>query len=245
MKRLFVSDLHLSPENPGLVALACDFLAGQHELDELYLLGDIFNTWLGDDLIPDVFTPFIDTLRGLADDGVRISVMVGNRDFMLGERFARRVGAQRIDDPFLIDMGGRPVLLMHGDSLCIDDVSYQRYRRWVRNPCLQWLFLRLPSGLRGRISDRIKRKSAQDKRDKPAMIMDVTPSEVARVMRQNGVSLLIHGHTHRPAIHALEPGHRIVLGDWLTAPSYLSQQDDQLVLVDPRLDGGRIGLGLR
>jgi UDP-2,3-diacylglucosamine hydrolase len=240
-KKLFISDLHLSPTNPELTQLACDFLQqNKTELDEVYILGDIFNTWLGDDLVPEEFDGFVRALQELVKQGCKLFLMVGNRDFMLGHKFAGRVGAVLLPDGHLIDIAGHKTLLMHGDSLCVDDISYQRYRRVVRNPFLQHIFLALPVSVRQQISDKIKQKSKQKKQFKTAMIMDVNQGEVLRVMREQEIDLLIHGHTHRPAIHSLETQvdhnvHRIVLGDWEDKASYLLVDDQQLTLHDHRV----------
>jgi UDP-2,3-diacylglucosamine hydrolase len=248
MSKLFISDLHLSPDNPELTLLACDFLSTQSDgLEELYILGDIFNTWLGDDLIPEALLPFVAKLQQLSRNGVNIYLMVGNRDFMLGKDFARMTGGRLLNDPTLIEIAGHRILLMHGDSLCIDDVSYQRYRRWVRNPFLQWCFLKLPLSFRQRISDKIKQKSRQQKQHKTPMIMDVNPAEVLQVMHEHQVRLIIHGHTHRPFIHEIELGagtraHRVVLGDWQDKVSFLKIEDQQLMLYDHRLQGGQATL---
>lgn len=241
MPKLFISDLHLNPAKPALTRLACDFLDAQkQQVDEIYILGDIFNTWLGDDLVPDEFADFVTTLKALSTQGIKLYLMVGNRDFMLGHTFAKQVGATLLDDGFLLNIAGKKTLLMHGDSLCIDDVSYQRYRRVVRNTLLQRIFLAFPAALRQRISDKIKQKSQQKKQHKTAMIMDVNQAEVLRVMREQEIDLLIHGHTHRPAIHTLETQaahtvHRIVLGDWEDKVSYLLIDDRQLQLHDHRV----------
>lgn len=243
MTKLFISDLHLSPSNPTLTQLACDLLnAKKNQVDEIYILGDIFNTWLGDDLVPDEFASFVATLQALSAQGIKLHLMVGNRDFMLGHAFAKTVGARLLDDGYLLDIAGHKTLLLHGDSLCIDDVSYQRYRRVVRNPILQHLFLALPARFRQHISDKIKQKSQQKKQMKTAMIMDVNQAEVVRVMRERQIDLLIHGHTHRPAIHSLETQaghkvHRVVLGDWQDKVSYLLIDDRQLSLHDHRVAG--------
>lgn len=241
MSKLFISDLHLGPGNPALTQLACDFLNAQkNQVNEIYILGDIFNTWLGDDLVPAEFAGFVATLQALSAHGIKLYLMVGNRDFMLGQAFAQKVGATLLDDGFLLDIAGHRTLLMHGDSLCIDDVSYQRYRRVVRNRLLQRVFLTLPASFRQRISDKIKQQSQQKKQAKTAMIMDVNQAEVVRVMREQQIDLLIHGHTHRPAIHQLETqaGHsvyRVVLGDWENKVSYLLIDDRQLSLHDHRV----------
>ena len=244
MTTLFISDLHLSPSQPELLQLSCQFLRSQAAtIDSLYILGDIFNTWLGDDLLPAEFAPFVQTLQSLSAQGIRLYLMVGNRDFMLGQDFAHSVGATLLTEPAFVELAGKKALLLHGDSLCTDDVSYQRYRRWVRNPILQWCFLKLPVRFRQGISDKIKAKSREQKQFKTAMIMDVNQQAVETVMQQQQVDLLIHGHTHRPAIHHLmvnnEAAHRVVLGDWDQQHiSYLLADDHSLYLYDHRLING-------
>jgi UDP-2,3-diacylglucosamine hydrolase len=246
MSSLFISDLHLSPEQPELTQQAIDFL-NQHTqgVDNLYILGDLFNTWLGDDIAPEEFKTLVDTLSSLSQSGMNIFLMVGNRDFMLGQQFADRCGCSLITDPTLIKLGNKNVLLMHGDSLCIDDVSYQRYRRWTRNRFLQWCFLALPASRRQAISDKIKQKSREQKQQKSAMIMDVNQQVVIETMKQFGVDYLLHGHTHRPAIHPLAASkYRIVLGDWGQYISYVKYANGELQLIDPRLTGGVQDLSL-
>lgn len=239
MHRLFISDLHLSPTRPELTRLACDFLNEQQaKVDEIYILGDIFNTWLGDDLVPAEFAPFVTSLQKLSDSGIKLFLMVGNRDFMLGEDFARDVGASLLQDGHQITIGSMKALIMHGDSLCTDDISYQRYRRVVRNRFLQWCFLNLPARFRQKISDKIIAKSKQKKQSKTAMIMDVNQAAVRQEIDRAGIQLLIHGHTHRPAIHKLSDSpasYRVVLGDWDNDISYLLADDQQLTLHDHRL----------
>lgn len=249
MKTLFISDLHLSPDQPELIRLATDFVAQQVNVDAFYIVGDIFNTWLGDDLVPTEFDPFIQALQNLQQQGSKIYLMVGNRDFMLGKDFAKRVGGTMLDDPVMIDVYGHKILLMHGDSLCTDDVSYQRYRKVVRNRWLQKLFLAMPLTVRQGISDKIKAKSKQQKQNKQAQIMDVNPAAVRQVMQQYNASLLLHGHTHRPAIHTLQASqnisnYRIVLGDWQPDASYIEITPEKIRLVDKRLSEGQAILSL-
>lgn len=250
MRRLFISDLHLSPSRPELTQLACDFLSQQlGQVDEVYILGDIYNTWLGDDLVPAEFNTFVDELKQLTSSGIQLFLMVGNRDFMLGKTFAADVGGRLIDDGYPLTLGQRKAQLMHGDSLCIDDVSYQRYRRVVRNRFLQWCFLRLPARFRQNISDQIIAKSREKKQNKTAMIMDVNQNAVRQVFAREQIDLMIHGHTHRPAIHELESAdgrsaYRVVLGDWTDKVSYLLADDQQLTLHDHRLLEGKKALRL-
>ncbi|MDX1749620.1 MAG: UDP-2,3-diacylglucosamine diphosphatase [Methylophaga sp.] len=249
MKSLFISDLHLSPDQPELIRLATDFVAQQVNVDAFYIVGDIFNTWLGDDLVPTEFDPFIQALQNLHQQGSKIYLMVGNRDFMLGKDFARRVGGTLLEDPVMINVYGHKILLMHGDSLCTDDVSYQRYRKVVRNRWLQKLFLAMPLTVRQGISDKIKAKSKQQKQNKQAQIMDVNPAAVRQVMQQYNANLLLHGHTHRPAIHTLQSSqnisnYRIVLGDWQPDASYIEITPEKIRLVDKRLSQGQAILAL-
>lgn len=236
MQTLFISDLHLSPENPALTHLATDFVLQHKHYQSVYILGDIFHTWLGDDLVLPEYMPFVNALKQLTAQGTKLYLMVGNRDFMLGQRFAEQVGGELITDPVVHFLADQRVLIMHGDSLCTDDVSYQRYRKVVRNRFLQWCFLRLPLRFRQAISDQIKTKSQQKKQYKTAQIMDVNSAEVARLMDLYRCNILIHGHTHRPAIHALKNDkQRIVLGDWQQKPSFLSFDGQKFELVDDRL----------
>ena len=240
MSTLFISDLHLSPSHPKLIKTTVDFLAQQaSKIDQLYILGDLFNTWLGDDIVPDEFQPLIEQLTKLKQVGIKSYLMVGNRDFMLGKAFADSSGMSLLQEPTLIEISQCKVLLMHGDSLCIDDISYQRYRLWSRSRFLQYCFLMLPATYRQRISDKIKQKSHNKKQYKSAGIMDVNHNEVDRVMAKFRVDYLLHGHTHRPGIHDL--GHeqyRIVLGDWEKQPSFIVFDGYQLQLFDPRIPEG-------
>lgn len=241
MTTLFISDLHLDPSVPIRIKLTVEFLkAQQTNLHSLYILGDLFNTWLGDDIVPEEFEPLIEQLYKLHKAGIKSYLMVGNRDFMIGKLFAKRAGCELLTDSHIIDLYGTKTLLLHGDSLCIDDVSYQRYRCWTRSKILQWCFLHLSANYRQGISDKIKQKSRQQKQHKSAMIMDVNQAEVVRVMKKFNVNQLIHGHTHRPDIHQLKvddtPAHRIVLGDWDETVSYLKCDEQHCELVDHRIN---------
>jgi len=240
MTTLFISDLHLNASDPTRIKLTIDYLKDQQaNIDSLYILGDLFNTWLGDDIVPHEFEPLIDQLRALHNSGMKTYLMVGNRDFMMGKQFAQRAGCKLLHDSCIIDLYGTRTLLLHGDSLCIDDLNYQRYRRWTRSKVLQWGFLHLPAKYRQGISDKIKQKSHQQKQHKSAIIMDVNQAEVIRVMKQFKVKRLIHGHTHRPDIHQLDIdnqiAHRIVLGDWEDEVSYLTCDEQHCQLVDHRI----------
>ncbi len=240
MSTLFISDLHLSPTNSKLTELTLNFLENQTQgITSLYILGDLFNTWLGDDVVPTEFSPLIDGLHELKQRGVETYLMVGNRDFMLGQQFAQRCGATLLTDPTVIDLYGQKVLLMHGDSMCTDDLANQRYRKWTRNKFLQCFFLHLPKQFRQKVSDKIKQKSREQKQFKSAMIMDVNPSAVENEFAKHQVSYLIHGHTHRPAIHQFhsqrKTTYRIVLGDWHEKVSYLKCDEQQIRLFDHRI----------
>ncbi|GLS05311.1 UDP-2,3-diacylglucosamine hydrolase [Chitiniphilus shinanonensis] len=213
---LLISDLHLSPADPATVAAFEVFVAGPaRQAQALYLLGDLFEVWIGDDQLDDPFYARIARqLAGLAASGVAVHFMAGNRDFLCGTRFARAAGLTLLPDPTVIAPFGAPLLLMHGDSLCTDDAAYQRFRRIVRNPLVQWLWRRLPYSWRNREAAQIRARSSASNRDKAAYIMDVNVGAVAQAMRQAGARVLIHGHTHRPARHAEAEGTRWVLPDW-------------------------------
>nr|WP_040731563.1 UDP-2,3-diacylglucosamine diphosphatase [Thiocapsa marina] len=216
---LFVSDLHLSPDRPATVELFLDFLAGRaREADQLYLLGDIFDAWIGDD---DEGTPNTEVKAALAAvtaSGVGGYLMHGNRDFLIGRTFCRETGCRLLRDPTLVRFAGEPTLLMHGDLLCTDDVAYQRFRRRIRNPLVQRLFLWRSLAARRKVAADYRRKSGAATAGKTSEIMDVNQETVARVMRRYGAARLIHGHTHRPADHRVQidgrEAVRSVLAEW-------------------------------
>ena len=216
---LFISDLHLSPDRPAATGALIRFLHGTAPAAEaLYVLGDLFEYWIGDDGLDQPFNREIaDALRTLAGRGVRLSFMHGNRDFLIGSRFARESGMQLLSDP--------PTLLMHGDTLCGDDVEYQKFRAMVRDPAWQRAFLAKPLAERVRMAQDVRGQSEQAKQVKDMAIMDVTPATVEEVLRSHAYPRLIHGHTHRPARHEQAvDGHlceRWVLADWYEQGSYL------------------------
>ncbi|GAB4345240.1 MAG: UDP-2,3-diacylglucosamine diphosphatase [Gammaproteobacteria bacterium] len=235
---LFISDLHLEADRPGVTALFQRFL---HEYGSraraLYILGDFFEVWIGDDDLSPLARWVVQTLRTLSDQGTEINLMVGNRDFLIGERFAEEAGCRLLDDPTIIDLGGTPTLLMHGDSLCTDDTEYQRFRQQVRGSEWRREFLAQPREIRAAVARDLRRQSRERSKGKPLTIMDVNQGEVESVMRHHGVTRLIHGHTHRPARHRFHldstPVERWVLGDWnATAQVLICDADKGMELVE-------------
>ncbi len=236
MTTLFVSDLHLHPSRPAISALFLEFLHGEAaESEALYILGDLFESWVGDDSDDALAQLVRSALCELVARGVPVSVMRGNRDFLYGWRFAADTGATLLADPCVIMLYGQPTLLMHGDLLCSDDHDYLAFRQQVRNRDWQDAFLSQSMAARLGFAERA-RAGSQDRQAGLAAqgalesITDANCDTVAQVMEQFGVSMLIHGHTHRPAIHRLEcaghPAHRIVLGDWYEQGSVLRASPD-------------------
>lgn len=218
-QRLFISDLHLAPEQPALLELFRRFLASRaRAAAELYILGDLFDHWIGDDDDTPEHRQTIAALRELVDSGTACRLLHGNRDFLLGPAFARASGCQRMADPSLVTMGKESVLLMHGDLLCTDDIPYQRFRRRVRHPIIKWLFLRRPLHRRRQIATNYRQRSRAATADKVPTIMDVNPATVASYLRRYRARRLIHGHTHRPGDHRAivdqQSRARHVLADW-------------------------------
>jgi len=223
---LFISDLHLSDERPEITALFSLFLQNDAARAEaLYILGDLFEVWLGDDAVLPAYQPVIDGIRTLTAGGVPVYLMHGNRDFLIGERFVQLSGCRLLEDPTVIELDGKRTLLMHGDTLCTDDVEYQRFRTQVRNPDAQRQFLALPINERIAVAKHYRQESRERSRNKTEEIMDVNQDAVMDVMRRHGVYQLIHGHTHRPAVHSFtldnHDAQRIVLGDWYEQASIL------------------------
>jgi UDP-2,3-diacylglucosamine hydrolase len=224
---LFASDLHLSPARPHLVAAFHEFVAGPaRSAKALYLLGDLFDVWLGDDQLREPLAAAVaDALRKLPGLGVPVYLQCGNRDFLLGERFAQACGATLLPDAAVHDVQGTPTLLMHGDLLCTDDVEYQRFRAYWKDPERRRRLLARPYFVRRVIATVMRFGSRRATAAKTEIIMDVNADAVIAAMREHRVTRLIHGHTHRPARHALtvdgRPGERWVLADWYRAASYL------------------------
>jgi UDP-2,3-diacylglucosamine hydrolase len=222
MSTLFISDLHLSQERPAIGGKFLQFLAEQApQAEALYILGDLFEVWLGDDLIPPEVQAILNAMRTLQQHGVPLYVMHGNRDFLLGQRFAKLSGATLLDDPCVIDLYGTPTLLMHGDLLCTDDVPYHEMRQMLRNPAWIESFLARVPAERIAFAQSLRERSKQETGEKAAAIMDVNAATVREYLARYNVSRLIHGHTHRPMIHHEHGIERCVLGDWYEQGSVL------------------------
>jgi len=223
----FISDLHLDETRPETSALFFAFASGAAARAEaLYILGDLFEFWIGDDAIDLPLNRRVaDALAGLSRRGTRLCLMHGNRDFLLGKAFADACGATLLDDPHEVDLYGRPALLMHGDTLCTDDIAYQQFRARVRDPREQAAFLARPFAEREAIVRGVRSHSEAAKAQKSMAIMDVSPRTVEEALRRHGYPALIHGHTHRPSMHELVvDGHRCerwVLPDWYERGGYL------------------------
>ena len=225
---LLLSDLHLAPERAAAVAAFHAFARGPaREAAAVYIMGDLFDAWIGDDQRDEPFArTIVDSLRGISDAGVPVFVARGNRDFLLGDAFARAAGATLLPEQTLVDLGGTATLLSHGDELCTDDVGYQRYRARGRAiPRHQQRLLRLPYCVRRCIAAWLRRKSRAATARKPESILDVNAGAVEQAFRRLDVARMIHGHTHRPARHASvvdgTPRERVVLADWDDRGHYL------------------------
>ncbi len=219
MTTLFVADLHLSAERPQIIQLFLGFLQGQaRDTEALYILGDLFEVWLGDDLVLPEYKAVIDALYALSNNGTAIYVMHGNRDFLLGKEFEQMSGCQLIDDPTCIELYDTPTLLMHGDLLCSDDLPYQEMRCQLRDPAWVKAFLSKPAEERITFARELRERSRRETGEKTEEIMDVNQETLERIMRRYGVRQLIHGHTHRPATHYHQLEHgtvtRYVLPEW-------------------------------
>ncbi len=229
-KTLLISDLHLDPAAPQIARQFIDFLRGEARTARaLYILGDLFEAWLGDDDPDPAVRTIVAELRALREAGVPTYFMHGNRDFLIGSRFAAETGCTLLDDGSLVDLHGEQVLLMHGDVLCTADTSYQRLRRILRNPLTLFVLRNLGLESRRRLGRKLRAGSQMHVGATAPDIMDVTPAAVVDALRSAGVRTLVHGHTHRPAIHTLDvdgkPARRIVLGDWHAQGSVLEWND--------------------
>lgn len=226
MSILFISDLHLSADRPDITQ-AFHFLLKNiaPQSEALYILGDLFEVWLGDDLISPEYYDSIFELKKLSNKNIPVYIMRGNRDFLFGSQFESLTGATLIDDPTIIEIYGTPTLLMHGDTLCTDDIKYQKFRTMVRDPVFQKDFLSKTPEQRIAIAKQLRDTSQAETNSKSEDIMDVNLNSVLAAFSEFNVQNLIHGHTHRPFVHELTanglPAKRIVLSDWYNSGTVL------------------------
>lgn len=242
MTTLFISDLHLDAERPAVTELFGAFMQKEGtKADALYILGDLFEAWVGDDDPSDTGAYVAARIREVADAGVPVFFIRGNRDFLLGDAFARRAGMRILPDPAVVMLYGKPTLLMHGDLLCTGDTAYQAFRAQTRNPAWQAQFLSQPLAARLAFAAQARAASAahqggmkQNDKTQFETLTDVAPATVDATFAQFSIDTMIHGHTHRPAIHDLKVGdhacRRIVLGDWYEQGSVLRVEPDGMAL---------------
>jgi len=227
LRALFISDLHLTEERPAANERFIGFLEDKaRSADALYILGDFFEYWIGDDDLGEPFNAVVaGLLRDISKRGVQVSLMHGNRDFLIGAGFCAATGASLLDDPTVIEIGSVKTLLMHGDTLCTDDLEYQAWRRKARDPAFQAQFLAKSLPERRLAVVQMRERSKEVVQGKTAQIMDVNDGAVREALRRHGVRRLIHGHTHRPGRHALdldgERAERWVLPDWYGRGGYI------------------------
>ncbi|MFT6791006.1 MAG: UDP-2,3-diacylglucosamine hydrolase [Cellvibrionaceae bacterium] len=234
---LFISDLHLSPERPNIFQAFFDFLEHQtRHSQRLYILGDLFDAWVGDDDDTPKFLQTASAIQRCVENGTEVFFMRGNRDFLLGEKYAGYANFTLLEDPAIIELPQGPALLMHGDTLCREDTDYLAFRKMVRDPHWQQNTLAMPLDERRALADNLRSSSQSMNSLKAEDIMDVSWEEVRRVMSSHKVRRLIHGHTHRPGRHhftlANQPAERIVLGDWHSRGWYLQVDEQGLELRD-------------
>lgn len=239
----FISDLHLTPERPESTQWFEQFMTRSVGiLNTLYILGDLFEVWIGDDGRDTLGQRDAEQiLKNTVDAGVQVFFMHGNRDFLVGEEFERRTGCTILADPTIIQLGGESVLLSHGDTLCIDDIAHQNARKTMLTSKWKFAFLEKPVDERMRFAQDLRTKSEKEKQVKSMEIMDVNQQYVEEVMRQHKVRLMIHGHTHRPAVHEFDLdgviAKRYVLGDWYTQKSMLYYSNGSFALKSQESSG--------
>lgn len=226
MTYLFISDLHLSPDHPrlvrGFLALLKEY---QTKNTQLYILGDWFNVWIGDDYTAPWLDEIINALQKFSSAGNQVYFQVGNRDFALGQKFLDQFDGILLPDVYNLEINHMKIRLEHGDALCTDDIAYQRFRKVIRNPVLLGLIKRTPLSFRQKLANGFRKKSSETKQLKSYDIMDVNAQAVQSAIEQ--VDYLIHGHTHRPEIHQIQNKQRIVLGDWRTDSAWILELNEQ------------------
>ncbi|MFJ5406080.1 UDP-2,3-diacylglucosamine diphosphatase [Pectobacterium punjabense] len=236
MATLFIADLHLSVHEPAITAGFLRFLRQDAiHADALYILGDLFDAWIGDDDPQPLHATIAAELCALHQRGIPCYFVHGNRDFLIGKRFAQQSGLTLLPTENIVDLYGQKILILHGDTLCTDDLAYQKFRRRVHNPFIQRLFLLLPLSLRVKIAAKMRATSQQKNQKKSQQIMDVNPEQVIGRLRHYQVKTMIHGHTHRPAIHQVSlgdsHGRRAVLGAWHEEGSMIKVTPQNIELI--------------
>ena len=227
MTYLFIADLHLSPDHPRLVR---GFLAllqqYQQQNTQLYILGDWFNAWIGDDYTAPWLDEIVTALKQFTSSGNQVFFLVGNRDFALGQKFLNQFNGKLLPEIYTLNIGNKKFRIEHGDALCTDDVSYQRFRKIIRNPIILGLLKSTPLSFRQKLANGFRKKSRESNQTKSYAIMDVNAQAVETALAE--VDVLIHGHTHRPEIHDVHGKTRIVLGDWRekTSEAMILEVDD-------------------
>lgn len=235
-RSFFISDLHLDASRPAVTRALAGFLDARRDAAALYILGDLFEAWIGDDDDSPLVAEVSDLLASYSADGPALYLMHGNRDFLMGDAFAKRIGATLLPDPSTISLGSQHVLLMHGDSLCTLDTDYQAFRALARDPNWQAGMLAKPLAERRALAAQLRAVSRDAGSRKADDIMDVTDAEVIRAMQRAECPVLIHGHTHRPARHENTAGTRWVLGDWEHTGWYIQASADNIDLIEFDID---------
>lgn len=223
---LFIADLHISPARADITQRFVDFIdnTAMHA-KSLYILGDLFEFWIGDDHLDSSAKIVINKLRQLTDSGVTCYFIHGNRDFLIGKKFARDTGVTILPEKHILNINNQKIIILHGDILCTDDINYQKLRKIISNPIIQTIFLLLPLKIRLKIAAKMRHKSALANTCKKVEIMDVNNNEVISLMQKTKTTLMIHGHTHKPATHIVKSQplqKRVVLGTWEDEISYLA-----------------------
>jgi len=233
----FIADLHLAQNRPDITACFLSFLKNEApKAQALYILGDLFEYWVGDDDDSTFIAEISQAIKNLSELDCKIYFIHGNRDFLLGQRFAKQAGMQILPEVTLIDLYNKPVVIMHGDTLCTRDVGYQAFRKKSRSWWWQAMIKSLPLFVRRKIANNYRNQSASATAMKSQDIMDVTDNEVIHCLEQYKSQILIHGHTHRPAVHDIKANgkkaQRIVLGDWYEQGAWLKVTPDSMELMD-------------
>lgn len=235
MKSILISDIHLSPDRPVVTRAFNRFLERlPDDVGELFILGDLFEMWIGDDDPSNFSQAVLETIRGVSRSGVRTYFQAGNRDFLVGHKFSRETGCKLLPDYILQNIRGQEILLTHGDLLCTDDIEYQKFRDRIQSRLSLWILKHLPLKTRQKIAAKVWSVSKEATQNKSENIMDVNDDEVCNKLREFNAQIMIHGHTHRPALQNIEVdgkhAQRYTLGDWETKLWWIEVDEDSVEL---------------